>query len=395
MPPISTIETQSFVPQRSLPAIASGAKRLRVAIVSDAIRGRNGVGTYYDDLVHYLTPELDAVHLVSPYPKADHLEKFAIPLPGDATQRLAIPKKRELYQCLDRLQPHVIVLPSLGGYSYRGLRFAQSRKLPVVVVNHTNFEHLLSLYWPDLISRPLRTMLRRLNRWLCRQARSVAAMNSSALQDASQAGAELVRVMGTPIAPLFLDSPTTPCQESLGRVLFVGRLAEEKGLEQLLQAALALPQTQFTIAGDGPLQAMIKNFAQRSPNVKYVGWLTRPEVLEHIDASQLLVLPSRFETFGTVALEALARRRFVLTSQQCGISKWPSLAEGIFQFEPDELTSTLRHIAALPHAARNAFAEPSWQAVRRFNANTIRNWIRFLVDSAQPLDRSPTHTESP
>ena len=71
-------------------ALPKSAVDLRIAIVSDAISGRNGVGTYYPDLIHHIKPHVDEVQLVAPQDKPERdLESFALPMPGDPTQRLA------------------------------------------------------------------------------------------------------------------------------------------------------------------------------------------------------------------------------------------------------------------------------------------------------------------
>ena len=168
------------------PSVPRAAGSLRVSIVSDAITGRNGVGTYYPDLLQHLRPFVDAIELVAPDEdcQAD-LERFSLPMPGDKTQRLAWPRKPLLYQHLDEFAPNVVVIPSLGAYSYYAMRYAQSRNIPFAIVNHTNFDHLLSLYWPNWLASPFRQGLRKLNRWLCREASAVAAMNVDAFQEAN------------------------------------------------------------------------------------------------------------------------------------------------------------------------------------------------------------------
>ena len=133
---------------------------LRIAIVSDAIAGRNGVGTFYLDLLAQIQPRVGAAQLFSPCDIPDRtLERFALPLPGDKTQRLAWPKKSTLFAQLDALDPTIIVIPSLGMFSYFAFRYAQIKNIPFVVVNHTDFDHLLSVYWPYWLSRPFQKIL--------------------------------------------------------------------------------------------------------------------------------------------------------------------------------------------------------------------------------------------
>lgn len=369
------------IESRRIPAAAG---RLRVSVVSDAVQGRNGVGTYYADLVCHLEQEVDQIDLMGPMPERDRrLERFAVPMLGDSTQRLAFPKTRELYRRLNAQQPHVIVLPSIGPFSYAALRFARHHRVPIAVVNHTSFDHLIDLYWPGRFSMPLRSALARLQRWLISQASGVAAMNVESLREARQMGAPLVRVMGTPICSSFLYTPRTKVNAEPARIVFVGRLAQEKRLEDVLDAAAHMPEKEFFVAGDGPMKAEVMRLAKQLPNLHYLGWLNRDQVLRAMDDADVLVLPSALETFGTVALEALARRRFVVVSRECGISAWPTLSKGLFFIERGEvLADSLQRLSGMDQGEREEHAMQSWLAVEDFNNHTLRGWLRFLVDVA-------------
>lgn len=70
-------------------------------------------------------------------------------------------------------------------------------------------------------------------------------------------------------------------------VLYFGRLAEEKGIDRILEACKLLPDVPFVIAGGGPLEDLCKNCTL--PNVKYVGFKTGKE-LEELVAGALFTL---------------------------------------------------------------------------------------------------------
>jgi len=365
-------------------AFPSTSAQLRIAIISDAIAGRNGVGTYYPDLIRHLRPRVDSVQLYGPTePRDRNLERLSLPMPGDRSQRLAWPNSRQLARRLDEQQPNLIVIPAIGPFSYFAVGYACRNHIPFVLVNHTNFDQLLSLYWPGMISKPMGWSLGKLYAWGMKKAAAVAAMDSESLDQARALGVKMVRVMGTPIPPEFIHTPTTKTGGTIATVTFVGRLATEKGLDAFLAAAEALPQIRFKVVGDGPLRNCIERAADVSSNIDYLGWLPRSRVLQEIDSTDMLILPSSVETFGTVALEALARRRYVLVRRQCGISKWPSIARGLFYVEADEtIAQAVTRITAMSSGALDAQAARSWDAVTSFNNYTIRVWLRFLTDAA-------------
>lgn len=96
-------------------------------------------------------------------------------------------------------------------------------------------------------------------------------------------------------------------------VLYVGRLElQSKGLDLLLTAwAAAVPQlgAKLVIAGTGPDQERIQRLIDSlgvSGSVELVGWVAGAAKRDLVRSSRLVVVPSRHETFGLVAVEALA-----------------------------------------------------------------------------------------
>ena len=97
-------------------------------------------------------------------------------------------------------------------------------------------------------------------------------------------------------------------------ILYVGRLAEEKGVGVLLRAA-ALRPGMIRVAGDGPLQSLAKR-AGAVGDIEYLGPLERLPVLEELRRAIALVLPSIwFEGFPLAVLEAYATGTPVIASR--------------------------------------------------------------------------------
>lgn len=114
--------------------------------------------------------------------------------------------------------------------------------------------------------------------------------------------------------PNFVADPGPPPSAGDGEhVLFVGRLAAEKGIETLMQAwrQLDLP---LVVAGDGPLLPLVQ--AAASDRVVALGWKTGAEVASEMSRARFLVMPSTwYEGFPMTLVEAFALGRPVLVSR--------------------------------------------------------------------------------
>ena len=157
----------------------------------------------------------------------------------------------------------------------------------------------------------------------------------------SQAVADFSRTRGRLPAPkLFVipngidvsqhDSATATCAADLGVaqgrriIVCVGRLEAQKGLDWLLREAQSwlapLAEHDLVIVGDGSLRSTLEQIVREHNllgRVHFTGW--RSDVPGILAASELLVLPSRWEGMPNVVLEAMARRRPVLASDVEGV----------------------------------------------------------------------------
>lgn len=103
------------------------------------------------------------------------------------------------------------------------------------------------------------------------------------------------------------------------RILFVGRLDAQKGVDVLLSAMRQPGARGFAvIAGAGVVDGQA--IAASAPsNVKVLGWLPREELEQLYAAADVLVMPSRWEGLPMVALEAMRAGLPVIATRVGGI----------------------------------------------------------------------------
>lgn len=90
-------------------------------------------------------------------------------------------------------------------------------------------------------------------------------------------------------------------------MLYTGRISKEKGVMELPgvvgMVRSVLPEIQMVIAGTGPAEMELK---RALPEAFYLGWVSHEHLPALFKASDILLLPSRFDTFSCVVLEALS-----------------------------------------------------------------------------------------
>lgn len=359
-------------------ATASGGRPVRVAFVSDSMPERNGVGAYYADLIDQIDGQEFAPTFVCPGGATSG--GFNFPLPGDSTQQVFVPSPREFRKIMTRLKPQVVVVATPGPYGMLGVRWARKLGVRLIVGFHTDYAGVTDLYRRSVLRVFSRGYFRVVDRLMFRYADHVLANSAQMMDQAEAMGARKVSRVGTLLPRSVLETPLVAPRSAFRQVLFAGRLAMEKRLHTVLEAAERLPDIRFAIAGDGPLKGEVEAAAARLGNLDYLGWLTRPQLLQQMDAADALVLPSELESFGNVALEAMGRARIPVVTDTCGIVNWPRLAEHMVVFALETpLWQVLEDLSGWPPERRIALAEAANRAARKLNRDSLLQWRQLLA----------------
>ncbi len=112
-------------------------------------------------------------------------------------------------------------------------------------------------------------------------------------------------------------------------VLYVGRLVTEKGVQILLDAApkviAAYGETKFLIVGTGYHMEQLKQQASVlgiEHQVTFLGYVSDDELRRLYNIADVVCIPSLYEPFGIVALEAMAAKVPVVTSDAGGLAEF-------------------------------------------------------------------------
>ena len=168
------------------------------------------------------------------------------------------------------------------------------------VASRTGRPYVVQVWGTDVeLARRVPLLARR----VLRGARLVIAASTVLAQSARELGAIDVRVI-----PSGVDLPADVGEEARPpEVLYAGRLSTEKGVLELLEAAVGM---KLVVAGDGPLR-------DRAPEA--LGFVPNDELQRLYSRAAVVACPSRREGFGVACLEAMAHARPVVATSVGGL----------------------------------------------------------------------------
>ncbi len=164
-------------------------------------------------------------------------------------------------------------------------------------------------------------------------------------------------------------------------VVFAGRLVHEKGVQTLLDAIrplrLAHPGLRLAVAGTGTFEDELHEHARKLRIARAVDWLgfvEDEEVAPLLAAADVVAVPSLYEPFGIVALEAAAARAPVVVAETGGLvdlvtdgvaagSHRPGDAKALGAGDRRVLTDPRATRAAVERATRVIKRDYTWTAV--------------------------------
>lgn len=169
-------------------------------------------------------------------------------------------------------------------------------------------------------------------------------------------------------------------------ILYVGRFAPEKGLDRLLQAVARLKHIHklrlIVVGGDGEQDVAYRRMLELSRScvsadrVTFTGRIDQTDLPPYYNAADLLAVPSSYESFGMVALEALACGTRVAATRVGAMEDLLRKAENgrlVQDLRPSSLAKALEGLLK-DRAAPSQVAETIRCSVERYN------WSRVAAD---------------
>jgi glycosyltransferase involved in cell wall biosynthesis len=342
---------------------------LRIAVITDAWHPQvNGVVTTLEALQSYLEHNGHQVLVVHPGMFNTR------PCPLYPQIQLAKNAASQLTVHLDAFAPEAIHIATEGPLGWAARRYCLRRKSKFSSAFHTKFPELLNAACGVPVA---------LGYWVMRYFHGASA----SVMVPTQAVLEGLRARGfsnlkswthgvdLELFPFRSEPGIHDRLEGLPRPisLFAGRVSYEKNIESFL--TLNVPGTKV-VAGAGPVQASL---SQKYPEVIWLGMLPKLELSQAYASADVLVFPSKTDTFGLVMLEAMATGTPVAAYPVDGpmevlqprrISDEGTVAGGVMH---EDLSLAWAEALAIPRAQAHAHAmQFDWSAAgRQFVANLV------------------------
>ncbi|BBZ74997.1 glycogen synthase [Mycolicibacterium anyangense] len=182
-------------------------------------------------------------------------------------------------------------------------------------------------------------------------------------------------------------------------LLFFGRLEYEKGVHEAIAALprirRAHPGTTLTVAGDGTQQEWLIEVARKHKVLKavqFVGRVDHDQLLHLLHRADVAVLPSHYEPFGIVALEAAAAGIPLVTSTAGGLGEAVISGQTGMSCPPRDvaaLAAAVRSVLDDPQAAQQRAVAARARLTSDFDWHTVASQTAQVYLAAKRRERIP------
>lgn len=368
-------------------------RSMRILHVAESARG--GVGTYLAEVLPFQAEALGrgAVRALVPDAHASHMagvDRRLVRTWSRAGRGLTDQYRlaRAVQDQIRAFAPSIVhAHSSFAGLIVRGMHGWRSRPFRIVYCPHGWGFDRASRGWTDRAAQAV-------ERVLAPACDRIVAISQHERRRGLEAGiaADKITVVlnGVAEAPIFRPAPWA--DERL-RVLFVGRLDRQKGFDTLLDAVEPwLDRLCVRVVGKAVAGRTAPRISPR--DIQLLGWRSMTETAAEMAAADVVVVPSRWEGFGLVALEAMRAGRPVVASDVGGLREVVVDGETGRLVPPDSPETLMRVLATVQRhewAAMGAAGRRRYLSM--FTADRMNGELlalyRTLEPSALPATRSP------
>jgi len=370
---------------------ADGPQTVRVLHVAQSIAG--GIASYFEEIAGYQNEAFgeENVNFLIPADSEHHIGSI------DPSQVTSFPSRsrrpgalvdfaRTAMRTVEQFRPDIIHLHSSFAGALRPFLPSQ-REAPQIVYCPHGWAFGME------VSGSRKLAYAALERRLAQRTGLIIVNSKSEYALAQQYGlpAEKLRIVhnGVSSAP----RPRRDPKAAGISVAFIGRHDRQKGLDILLDTIerFRLPHIHFHIVGEAVWSGSRLNAHGRS-NVTFHGWLSRAATNDLLGRVDAVVMPSRWEAFGLVAIEAMRAGVPVIASDRGALPEVVAHGTGGYIFNLDDRDSLgllLMHLDRSELHRLGLSARERWErnfVADRMNSQTEQAYRQLLSQTARRTD---------
>lgn len=196
-----------------------------------------------------------------------------------------------------------------------------------------------------------------------------------------------IKVIYNGLSEDFFNMGKTVIRDNIPYILYTGNLKPHKNIPVLLKAFKKIsrdnPEIELVLAGvtkDNILESDLEALNLKS-RVKTTGYISREKLIEYIDNSLFFVFPSLYEGFGFPPLEAMARKKAVISSPKGSLSEILGNAALYFDpYSPDDLAEKITQFIK-DSRLRKEYEENGFTHSKKFTLKrSVEKYISILKE---------------
>jgi glycogen(starch) synthase len=252
------------------------------------------------------------------------------------------------------------------------------------------------------VSGPISRQVHAVESWLVRESDSLITCSASMRDEITELfgpGLVEIRVIRNGIdAARWPFAPRKP-RNGPAQLLYLGRLEYEKGIHDAIAALPRIrrthPGTTLTIAGEGTQQQWLIEQARKHKVLKavtFVGHMNHEASVRLLHSADAAVLPSHYEPFGIVALEAAATGTPLVTSNVGGLGEAVINGQTGVSHPPRDVTGLAAAVRAVlddPDAAQQRAIAARERLTSDFDWHTVAGETAQVYLAAKRREREP------